>query len=208
MQQVVPIRLLAALLAGCGGDKRTDADADRHRRRSRHRPRHEDPTSTGYSQGVRDYYGAGRTEPDGRVRDATSRPSTTSRRGPPRPSSASTITLTGSNIGVRLAVTVTKVETVGDKHRGRARAREHRHHRPTTATFARPTLTYADGEPLPVARGVKATCSNGFDDDRAPRRRRKTTGCLLFPGRDAEPERFQLALETVPADAGGIWNLG
>ena len=32
-------------------------------------------------------------------------------------------------------------------------------------------------------------------------------GCVLFPKGDEEPTRFQLALEQVPAEAGGIWNL-
>jgi hypothetical protein len=37
---------------------------------------------------------------------------------------------------------------------------------------------------------------------------RKTSGCLLFEARGSErPERFQLALEIVPTEAGGIWNL-
>ena len=37
---------------------------------------------------------------------------------------------------------------------------------------------------------------------------RRRTGCLLFPASDdALPERFQLALESVPVEAGGIWNL-
>ena len=35
------------------------------------------------------------------------------------------------------------------------------------------------------------------------------SGCLLFPAKGSEmPSRFQLALETVPVDVGGIWNLG
>ena len=33
-------------------------------------------------------------------------------------------------------------------------------------------------------------------------------GCVLFPKSDEKPTRFQLALEQVPAEAGGIWNLG
>ena len=37
---------------------------------------------------------------------------------------------------------------------------------------------------------------------------RSRKGCLLFPrSGDKLPERFQLALEVVPTDAGGIWNL-
>ena len=34
------------------------------------------------------------------------------------------------------------------------------------------------------------------------------SGCLLFPASGSDlPERVQLSLETVPGDAGGIWNL-
>ena len=72
------------------------------------------------------------------------------------------------------------------------------------------TLTYPDGKVQPVAkRGVKAPLLELVRRDRAHRRRRQARrAACSSPPADGPPERFQLALETVPADAGGIWNLG
>ena len=70
-------------------------------------------------------------------------------------------------------------------------------------------LTYGDGEPQPLVEGATAPCSKdlGFPSIFIPVGG-KASGCLLFPASgSAEPDRFQLALETVPVEAGGIWNL-
>ena len=133
---------------------------------------------------------------------------------PPKPAEAGlgeTITLTGTNIGVRMRVTVTDVERVGDLQGRRAGAREHRHHRTTRRAAAAPPLTYADGEPQPRRAGreraaapTTSTCRSCGSTVGA----RPAAACCSRASGDEKPERFQLALEIVPADAGGIWNLG
>ena len=80
------------------------------------------------------------------------------------------------------------------------------------AVYERPleqaTLTYPGEQPTPLDPEARADCSNGFDGILRIDVDRSRSGCLLFPrSGDAMPERFQLALEVVPADAGGIWNL-
>ena len=76
------------LLAGCGGDKQADADADADRHAASADAEHEDDLA-GYSEGVKDYYGEIHDHRRATIRTPTSRPSTTSRRSPPRPGSAS-----------------------------------------------------------------------------------------------------------------------
>ena len=95
MRKLLGTIVLAALLAGCGG------------RRSR-RPPPSRRTATaaatgleGYSEGVKDYYGDGSTEPAGdEPADVEGE-----YHQPPKPAEAGLgepITLTGTNIGVRL----------------------------------------------------------------------------------------------------------
>ena len=95
-----------------------DADAD---------GRGSDPVE-GYSQGVKDFYGSDvhpETE-EGSIEDVEAE-----YHQPPKPAEAGlgeTITLTGTNIGVRMRVTVTGVKRVVLLPSGRVGAREHRDH--------------------------------------------------------------------------------
>jgi hypothetical protein len=74
--------------------------------------------------------------------------------------------------------------------------------------FNQATLTYGDGKPVPVDADASAKCSNGLDEYVRMDVGTTLEGCVLFPNSDEQPTRFQLALEQVPAEAGGIWNLG
>jgi hypothetical protein len=53
---------------------------------------------------------------------------------------------------------------------------------------------------------VKAPCSKGFQDPLWIDVGSKQRGCLVF-ARTARPAELRFALEQVPADAGGKWNL-
>ena len=56
--------------------------------------------------------------------------------------------------------------------------------------------------------GVEADCSNGFDGTVRIDVGERARGCLLFElPESARPRELQLALETVPAEAGGRWRL-
>ncbi|WP_028062229.1 hypothetical protein [Solirubrobacter soli] len=194
------IPLLA--MAGCGHDARPSSSAAAKATAT--------PTAdplAAYSEGVRKYYvGAQLDAADDPNADAEVKYFQ-----PPMPAETTAgdaITLTGSNIGVRLRVTVSGVRTV------RAGGK------PYTAVDVRlkndgitvyqgvlqnVVLTRADGKTSGVAK-ASAACSNGFDGDFYLDVGRSRRGCLLFLA-DGDPTRLQLALETVPAEAGGIWDL-
>lgn len=204
--------LLAVLLAGCGEKKQAETPpppaATPEATATSAATRAPDPDLAGYSQSVKDYYVEIYNEPTGDEETDIE----TEYHQPPRPAEAGlgeTVTLTGTNIGIRLKATVTTVERVGSYTAVHLKLRN------TGITVYEAPLqnaavTYPGGEPLPVAKGERASCSNNFDSDTLRIDvARSRTGCLLFPtdGRRT-PERFQLALEIVPATAGGIWNLG
>ena len=163
----------------------------------------------GYSQGVKDYYGDVDARPEteaGSTEDVEAE-----YHQPPKPAEAGlgeTITLTGTNIGVRLRVTVTGVERVDD-HQAVGLELENTGITNYEGEITHALVTYGDGTTQPVAEGANATCSNGLDLPTAfIAVGTKTTGCLLFPTSGSEsPTRFQFALENVPAEAGGIWSL-
>jgi hypothetical protein len=211
MKTLLVVAVLAVLLAGCGDDKKTAETTPTATATgtSTAPPRHQDPDLAGYSQGVKDYYVEIYNEPTGDAETDIE----TEYHQPPRPAEAGlgeTITLTGTNIGIRLRVTPTKVDTVGD-HVAVHLKLENTGITVYEAPLRQAALTYGSGEPVLVATGERAACSNGFEAETLRLDvGRKTTGCLLFPAPDGdeEPTRFQLALEIVPTDAGGIWNLG
>jgi hypothetical protein len=212
MKTLLATALLALLIAGCGSKQAEKAppaatpaqELDEH---GHDLSLAEKEALDGYSQGVREYYGdqvavgtTGDQETDIEIEYHQ----------PPRPAEAAvgdTITLTGTNIGVRLEVTVRKVSDVGDKTAVDLRLLNtgiaiH------DDAFRSAALTYANGKTVEVA-AEQAKCSNGFDGVVRIEVSFKARGCLVFPkSGDAKPERFQLALENVPVDAGGIWNLG
>ncbi|HEX6024980.1 MAG TPA: hypothetical protein VFZ00_23515 [Solirubrobacter sp.] len=157
----------------------------------------------GYSQGVKDYYAGVELGSTASVEEEYHQP--------PQPAEAAlgeTITLTGSNIGVRLKVTVTAVERVSD-YQAVQLAFESTGITNYENPLSNATLTFSDGRSVMPVEDANAPCSQ---DLATPTLfvpvGGKARGCLLFPPAGAEtPERFQLALETVPVEAGGIWNL-
>jgi hypothetical protein len=193
---LIPV-LAAAALAGCGHDSRPAAQA----------------TATpanplaGYSEGVRKYYdGAQLAAADDPGADAE-----VQYFQPPKPAQTTAgdaITLTGSNIGVRMRVTVSgaRAVRVGGKPYTAVDVRlENTGITVYQGELREARLIDGDGTPHGVA-DAGAACSHGLDGDFRIDVSRSRRGCLLF-GADADAARLQLALETVPAEAGGIWEL-
>jgi hypothetical protein len=210
MKPLFVVALLAVLLAGCGDDKKaadTTPTATTTATATAAPARQEDPDLAGYSQGVKDYYVEIHNEPTGDAETDIE----IEYHQPPRPAEAGLgepITLTGTNIGIRLRVTPTKVETVGDQVAVRLKL-ENTGITVYDAPLRQAALTFdGGGEPVPVAAGSSAACAN--DETLRLDVGRKTSACLLFPAPSGAetPARFQLALENVPTEAGGIWNLG
>ena len=162
----------------------------------------------GYSQGVKDFYG-GDVHPE--TEDGTIEDVEAEYHQPPKPAEAGvgeTITLTGSNIGVRMRVTVTGVKRVSS-YQAVELELESTGITNYDGPISSAALTYGDREPQPLVEGATASCSGdlGVPSIFIPTGG-KASGCLLFPPSESgEPERFQLALEAVPVTAGGIWNL-
>jgi len=198
MRKLMFAALAALAFAGCGGQESPTATP----------PAAPTTEAGGYSQGVKDYYGDGDAHPEaepGSIEDVESE-----YHQPPQPAEAGvgeTITLTGTNIGVRQAVTVTGVERTGDyvavmlelENTGIANYE---------GPLRNATVRFGDGgAPTPVSEGAKAACSHGFERETVyiPVGE-KASGCLLFPAR-SKPRELQLALEIVPTGAGGIWTL-
>ena len=140
---------------------------------------------------------------------------------PPKPAQTSLgrpIVLDGINIGGRLRVTATRVL---DPARGVSKPAGDGKHYVGIELSALSTgiaifeseirnaaLSYASGRSGGPAHDVTASCSNGFDAIVRLDVGDRTKGCLVFRVPDgAKPERFQLALETRPAQDGGIWSL-
>jgi hypothetical protein len=204
MRKLLAIPLLVTLLAACGDGNKPNAAA---------------PTPTaphdleGYSQGVKDYYGQPHEHP-GPDGEGFGQDSEAEYHQPPKPPEAGvgdTITLTGTNLGIRMEVTVRGVERVRVGSRSYAAVElklENTGPSIFEDSFRQATLDYGDGKQARVLTGRKVDCSRGFAGvvritDEAP-----AEGCLLFDVPEGErPTRFQLALEQVPVTAGGIWHL-
>jgi hypothetical protein len=204
--------LLAVCLAGCGSDGAAPAETAAPPAETAAPPAvHKPAFEPGHAKAVRDYYGAPHTHgdddpaPDGIKLDTEEE-----YHQPPRPATGhvgDTITLTGINLGVRMDVTVTGVKarrrtaTVGLRLENSGIAI-------FESTLAQSVLVDGDGRRARVAAGVKAPCSNGFHDVLRIDVGRKRSGCLVYATpRGFRPERLQLALEQVPAAAGGRWSL-
>jgi hypothetical protein len=202
MYKLFPLLIvLAALLTGCGDSDPPTAATPTPTPSTQS---HEEAELAGYSEGVKNYYGGGHTDESEAVD-----PTEGEYHQPPKPAEAGvngTITLTGTNIGVRFDVTVTKVERVSERYVG-----VFVDMKSTGITiFQGPfsgEVTYPGGKLEALDLEGEAECAEWLDElyidvgDSA-------SGCLLFPASGSDlPERVQLALETVPANAGGIWNL-
>ena len=158
----------------------------------------------GYSQGVKDFYGTDvhpETE-EGSVEDVEAE-----YHQPPKPAEAGlgeTITLTGSNIGVRMRVTVTGVKRVSSYQ-----AVELELESTGITNYEGPissaALTNGDGEPQPVVEGATAPCSKdlGFPSIFIPTGG-KASGCLLFPSSGpASPSAFSSRSRPCPSRPAG-----
>jgi hypothetical protein len=161
----------------------------------------------GYSQGVKDFYGGAHPEAE----EGTTESVEAEYHQPPKPAEArlgGTITLTGSNIGVRMRVTVTDVKRVSS-YQAVELELESTGITNYQGALSNAALTYGDAGPQKIVEGATASCSKDFSFPSIFIPVGGTaSGCLLFPPSESgEPERFQLALETVPVEAGGIWNL-
>jgi hypothetical protein len=162
----------------------------------------------GYSQGVKDYYAG--ADPEG-AEEGSIEAVEVEYHQPPKPAEAGlgeTITLTGSNIGVRMRVTVTEVKRVSS-YQAVELEFESTGITNYDGELRMAALSYGDGEPRRRVEGAIAPCSKDFTSAVIfiPVGG-KASGCLLFPASGSEkPDRLQLALEQVPLEAGGIWNL-
>jgi hypothetical protein len=205
MRKAVPTLAVLVLLAGCGGGSKPAPTATATASAAA------DKSLAGYSAGVRKYYTGAKPEAaDDPNADAEERYFQ-----PPRPAQVNlgeTITLTGSNIGVQLGATATAIKTVraGGKEYTAIELELDNDKGGITVydgELKSAALTYAGGRPQPVVQGVQASCSNTFEGHVRIDVSAKRKGCLLFPASEGEAQQLQLALETVPTEAGGIWNL-
>jgi hypothetical protein len=206
MRMLLSVIALSALLAGCGGSDPEPPPAVAPATETEEPNNEHELDLSGYSPGVREYYGGAHEHADTEMGNAEAE-----YHQPPKPAEAKLgepIELTGTEIGVRFKVTPTKVAPVGKdlmavyltlKSTG-------------VTIYDRPmemaSITYPGELPTPLDTEATAKCSNGFDDILRIDVSRSRKGCLLFPrSGNKQPERFQLALEVVPTLAGGIWHL-
>jgi hypothetical protein len=165
----------------------------------------------GHSKAVREYY---RHSP-GHAHDNVE----AEYHQPPKPATGGigdTITLTGINIGVRARVRlvglVDPVTASRPPKPGTRFVGAELQLRTTGITILEDVLdnaqlSYRGGRARAVTR-VKAECSNGFQKLVRIDVARNKRGCVVFEvPAGKRPRQFQLALEQVPAEAGGRWVL-
>jgi hypothetical protein len=198
--------LLALCAAGCGDDDA--APVKTAATPAAHEPEHEATFEPGHSKAVRRYYGTPHTHDEPEV-DGLELDTEEEYHQPPHPATGEigdTITLTGTNLGVRMDVTVTSVKT-GKRH---TRVGIHLANTGIAIFESRLTRSFvvdADGRRARLATGAKAPCSNGLGDILRLDVGQKRAGCLVYRSSGSRPVRLQLALEEVPAAAGGRWSL-
>jgi len=208
----VSIAVLAALAGGCGSDEPEPSGGPEPASTPEQVKAETHGFEKGHSAAIRKYYGD--VHEHGAEGDVEAE-----YHQPPRPAKGAigdTITLTGSNIGVRMKVKVTGVvdpaEASPPASAGNRYVAVKLGMRSTGIAVLdgelRSGLLSYDGGRAEVAFGVEADCSNGFQagvriDDTAPK-----SGCLVFEiPESARPREVQFALEQVPAEVGGRWRL-
>ncbi len=206
------IAVLAALLGGCGSDDAEPSAVPGPASTPEQVKAETHGFETGHSAAIRKYYGdVHEHSAEGDVEAEYHQP--------PRPAKGGigdTITLTGSNIGVRMKVKVTGVvdpaeasppASAGNRYVAVKLGMRSTGIAVLEGDVGSGLLVY-DGGSAEVAAGVEAGCSNGFDagvriDDTAP-----ASGCLVFEiPESARPREVQFALEQVPAEVGGRWRM-
>ena len=132
---------------------------------------------------------------------------------PPEPARAGAgevITLTGTNIGVRVRVKLLgPLEPVQVGGRDYLAANLQLRNTGITifeAPLEQARLVDGSGKAVEPVLGVEAPCSHGFEGLMRLDVARQARGCVLFPA-TTDPRELQLALEQVPAEAGGRWEL-
>lgn len=204
------IAVLGVLVAGCGSEAAPTAAPTPT---ATPEPLAGEPFEREHSRAVREFYGGGEAPvaPEADVEAEYHQP--------PRPATGAigdTITLTGTNIGVRLDTTVTgvvdPVETSrspdpGERYVAVGLRLDSTGIAIHDSTLESARLRYAGGAAEPVL-GVEADCSHGFDATVRIEVGLEARGCLLFElPQDAEPRELVLALEQIPFAAGGRWRL-
>jgi hypothetical protein len=217
MKLLGAIAVLAALVAGCGSDEPTASSTPAPTATPTPDPAAAPSAGRGWEKGhnaaVRAFYGGGAGPPaiDGDIEAEYHQP--------PRPATGGvgdTITLTGTNIGVRLRATVTGLvdparatesPRSGMRYVGvglRLRSTGIAIH---DTEIRSALLRWRGGSAKPVL-GVTSECSNGFEGVVRIEVGLRARGCLLFEvPESARPRQLQFALEVVPAAAGGRWRL-
>jgi hypothetical protein len=215
------IALLALLAAGCG-EKETPAGGEAAPPQAQ-RDRAEEAAAAveeahhfepGHSAAVREYYGAPHSHEDDAAGDTEAE-----YHEPPRPAAGGrgdAITLTGTNLGVRMRVTISGLlDPVRAARAGAGKRYVGVQVRVVNtgiaifeSTLRDAFVTFGDARRARAVTGVAASCSNGFEGPLRIDVGDEARGCLLFALPDgATPKLLRLALEQVPADAGGKWRL-
>jgi hypothetical protein len=177
--KLIAIAVLAVLMCGCGSKDETTSQA------SAPAPA---PTAEGIPEGdvdVEEEYHQPPKPASGRIGD--------------------TITMTGSNIGVRLRVTVTGVQEAG-RHLAVKLGLKNTGIAVFESEMRNAVVRYTDGKRARAARG--AGCSWGPDRMVRLDTERRAQGCLLFARpTGAQPKTLQMSLEAIPVSEGGVWRL-
>ncbi len=215
---LVGLVALAAVASGCGSDEPSRAAAPAATptptpaatpETEEHKPVFE----SGHNRAVREYYGSAHSHEGGTGSIEAEY------HQPPKPATGEVgdaITLTGSNIGVRVRVTVTgvtdPVTTARPPRPGKRWVAVGLRLRTTGITILEDdlnnaTVSYRGGKAQSVL-GNKAPCSNGLQDYMRIDVARTKRGCLVFElPESARPRELALALEQVPVEAGGRWSM-
>ena len=217
LAQLLALLILGLLAPGCGdGDKAETAATPAPPVAEEEHAAAEHDFEPGHSKAVREYYGVphshGGTDEFGETEAEYHMP--------PHPASGGlgdTIVLTGINLGVRMAVKVTAVTgpvraaraaPAGKRYVGIRLRMKNTGVAIFESTLREAVVTDDRGRRARVVTELEAGCSNGLQTHLRIDVGDRAAGCLLFAlpaGR--RPQTLELALEQVPAAAGGRWSL-